>query len=167
MPQELAEQLPIDQRNHQPGAHIMIRLTYISRYNPKNPPIELARILEQAQKNNIRRAITGVLIINEDFFIQSIEGTRPAINELLRALVKDKRHFSLQIIDCIEVIERRWQKWSMKYLTLSEQNKDEVFKLTAGTAFNPYLMSSAQITKMIDALSKQQEQEQQDNIETQ
>lgn len=166
MANERTAPFPINQRDHEPGAHIMMRLTYISRYNPQNPPIELARILEQAQNNNKACAITGVLIINEDFFIQSIEGTRPAINRLLRALVNDKRHFSLQIIDCLEVVERRWQKWSMKYLTLSEQNKDEVFKLTAGTSFNPYLMNKAQLLMMIDALSKRQEQQEQGYVAT-
>lgn len=145
--------------NHQDGEHIMLRLTYISRYNPNNAPIELARILEQAQKNNERRAITGVLVINENYFLQSIEGSRPAINELLRALSRDKRHFSLQVIECCEINQRRFSKWSMKYLTVKEEDLDYIFKLSTTTRFDPYLMNKAQVLQFIDTLSHIQEQQ--------
>ncbi|WP_201528341.1 BLUF domain-containing protein [Psychrobacter frigidicola] len=155
---ELAELLEKDDSNMQHGEHIILRLTYISRYNTRNANVEVTRILEQAQRNNVRNGITGVLVINENYFLQSIEGARPIINELLRELVKDDRHFSLQVIECREVEQRRWNKWSMKYLTLGDQDKKFVLKFSAGTDFNPYLMSTSQIMMFIDTLSELQEQ---------
>ena len=47
----------------------------------------------------------------------------------------------------------------MKYLIPSAENKEHSLKFSAGTEFNPYLMSTNQIMMLIDALSKQQEQE--------
>lgn len=136
------------------GEHIILRLTYISRYNTNNANIEVTRILAQAQRNNMRNGITGALVLNENYFLQSIEGARPVINELLRKLVVDDRHLSLQVIECREVEQRRWNKWSMKYLTLSNQDKESVLKFSSGMDFNPYLMSTNQIIMFIDTLSE-------------
>lgn len=143
----------------QHGEHIILRLTYISRYNNQNENGEVKRILAQAQQNNSRNGITGALVFNHNYFLQSIEGARPAINELLRKLVMDDRHFSLQVIECREVDQRRWNKWSMRYLTPTEQNKQNALKFSTGTEFNPYLMSTNQIMMLIDMLSNIQQQE--------
>ena len=146
----------------QHGEHIILRLTYISRYNNQNENGEVSRILAQAQENNQLNGITGALVFNHNYFLQSIEGSRPVINGLLRKLVKDDRHFALQIIECFEVEERRWNQWSMKYLTPTEQNRHHSLKYSTGTEFNPYLMSTNQIMMLIDTLSIAQEQEQQE-----
>ncbi|WP_201586918.1 BLUF domain-containing protein [Psychrobacter jeotgali] len=140
------------------GEHIILRLTYISRYNNHNENGEVTRILAQAQQNNERNGITGALVFNHNYFLQSIEGARPVINELLRKLIKDDRHFSLQIIECCEVEQRRWNKWSMKYLIPSDDNKELALKYSTGSQFNPYLMSTNQIMMLIDRLSTLQEQ---------
>ncbi|MGE6482233.1 BLUF domain-containing protein [Psychrobacter namhaensis] len=156
-PMELAELSEKQTSNRQQGERIILRLTYISRHNPDNKNIEVTRILAQAQRNNERNGITGALVINEDYFIQSIEGARPVINELLRKLVKDDRHFSLQVIECTEIEQRRWSQWSMKHLTPSEHDTEHVRKFSAGKDFNPYLMSTAQIVNFIETLSEIQE----------
>lgn len=141
------------------GEHIILRLTYISRYNTDNPQGEVTRILTQAQQNNERNGITGALVFNHNYFLQSIEGARPVINELLRKLVKDDRHHALQVIECREVELRHWSKWSMKYLIPSDENKGLALKFSTGTQFNPYLMNTNQIMMLIETLSDLQEQE--------
>ena len=153
-----AGRLEDNNANLQHGEHIIVRLTYISRYNNHNPNDEVKRILAQAQQNNARNGITGALVFNHNYFLQTIEGSRPAINNLLRKLIKDDRHFSLQIIECREVDYRRWTKWSMNYLTPSDDNKKHLIKFSAGTTFNPYLMNAAQIIMLIDTLASLQEQ---------
>ena len=155
---ELTGALEKNDANSHHGERIILRLTYISRYNTDNANIEVARILEQAQRNNERNGITGVLVINENYFLQSIEGARPVINGLLRELVKDDRHFSLQIVECREVEQRRWNKWSMKYLTPNDGDSEDVLKFSSSNKFNPYLMSHSQIMLFIETLSKRQEQ---------
>ena len=73
-------------------------------------------------------------------------------------MVNDERHFDLEVIDCRTVEERYWNKWSMKYLTTSDQNT-EYFKYSASKEFKPYLMSASQITMLIEKLSALQEQQ--------
>ncbi len=144
------------------GEHIILRLTYISRYNNNNENGEVTRILAQAQENNARNGITGALVFNHNYFLQSIEGARPVINNLLRKLTKDDRHSSLQVIECCEVDQRRWNKWTMNYLIPSEMNKEHALKFSTGTEFNPYLMSRAQIMLLIETLTALQEKEQEE-----
>lgn len=139
------------------GEHIILRLTYISCYNNHNPSDELQTILKQARVNNAHNGITGALVFNHNFFLQSIEGSRPAINELLRKLIKDERHFSVQIVECREIEQRRWTQWSMKYLIPDERNQQQSLRFSGGSSFNPYLMSTRQIMLLIDSLSKVQE----------
>ncbi|WP_201555637.1 BLUF domain-containing protein [Psychrobacter sp. 72-O-c] len=158
-PAELSEN---DNGNMLHGEHIILRLTYISRYNTNNPNGEVTRILAQAQENNEHNGITGALVFNHNYFLQSIEGARPIINELLRKLTKDDRHFALQVIECCEVEQRRWNKWTMKYLIPSDMNKEQALKFSTGTEFNPYLMNTAQIMMLIETLSKLQEQEEEE-----
>lgn len=150
-----------DQAKLRNGEHIILRLTYISRYNTDNENGEVTRILTQAQENNARNGITGALVFNHNYFLQSIEGARPVINALLRKLVKDNRHYALQIVECCEVDERRWNQWSMNYLTPTDKNMHQALKYSTGTEFNPYLMSTNQIMMFIDSLSAMQEQEKQ------
>lgn len=156
---ESAELSELDHLKMRHGEHVILRLTYISRYNNDNPTGEVTRILTQAQKNNERNGITGALVFNHNYFLQSIEGARPVINELLRKLVKDDRHYALQIIECREVEQRHWSKWSMKYLIPSDENKGLALKFSTGSQFNPYLMNTNQIMMLIDTLSELQEQE--------
>lgn len=158
---EAAQSPAADQAKLRNGEHIILRLTYISRYNDDNENGEVTRILTQAQENNARNGITGALVFNHNYFLQSIEGARPVINALLRKLVKDNRHYALQIVECCEVDERRWNQWSMKYLTPTEENRSQSLKYSTGTEFNPYLMSTNQIMMLIDSLATVQEREKQ------
>lgn len=156
------ESVELSELDHQKmlhGEHIIVRLTYISRYNDDNPNGEVTRILAQAQENNERNGITGALVFNHNYFLQSIEGARPVINELLRKLVEDDRHHALQIIECREVEQRHWNKWSMKYLIPSDENKGLALKFSTGSQFNPYLMNTNQIIMLIETLSELQEKE--------
>lgn len=155
----LAELPENNNLNMQHGARIILRLTYISCHNTNNANIEVARILEQARRNNELNDITGALVINENYFLQIIEGSRPIINALLRKLVKDNRHLSLRIVECKEVEQRRWGKWSMKYLNPDDSYNEDVLKFASSAEFNPYLMSAAQLTLFVDALSKRQKQQ--------
>ncbi len=158
---EVAEHAAAKEANMHHGEHIILRLTYISRYNNDNENGEVTRILSQAQENNERNGITGALVFNHNYFLQSIEGARPVINDLLRKLVEDDRHSALQIVECCEVESRRWNKWSMNYLTPTDKNRHHALKYSTGTEFNPYLMSTNQIMMFIDSLSTMQELERQ------
>ncbi|WP_201572718.1 BLUF domain-containing protein [Psychrobacter nivimaris] len=65
------------------GEHLLISLTYIGKNIEMKTGIELARLLEQWRRNNEKIGVTSALVVNDNYFIQNIEGPRPLINEIL------------------------------------------------------------------------------------
>lgn len=132
---------------------VLISLTYISRNNEQNSCRELTHILEQALRGNEENNITSALIINKKYFIQTIEGSRPDINQLVIKLINDHRHFSIDVVDTQEIEQRRWEGFSMKYVTPSTEYENCTHKhFSASADFNPYLMEKGEIKDFMDSI---------------
>lgn len=138
------------------GGHFLLRLTYISRTKDSLSSQQLDDILRTARLKNQERGITGVLVFNRDFFLQCIEGSRASINGLLNALVKDDRHYDLQIVQAVEVDERHWGEWSMNYVSANASNQMDFLRYSSGKQFNPYLMKMSSIEKLLATLTEDQ-----------
>ena len=120
----------------------MIRLTYVSTASDAINANDLKQILGQAQINNLRNGISGMLCFNSKVFLQTIEGSRARINNLYQALLKDKRHTNIQLLDTIEITVRDWSDWTMGYATPSKDNQSLFLKYSPSNDFNPYLLDA-------------------------
>ncbi|MBP2279849.1 hypothetical protein H4W00_000662 [Psychrobacter sp. PL19] len=136
-------------------AHTLVNMTYVSRANLDLSPKALGEILQQAQKNNTANGITGMLVFNNNYFLQTIEGPRAQINRLLYALILDQRHHDLQLLETRELKHREWSKWSMNQASLNEQNAAVYLKYSTTADFNPYLMSAESARGLMTELSVQ------------
>lgn len=137
-----------DRKRH--GGHIILSLTYIGRNSDSNNGIELARLLEEWRRNNEKSGVTSALVVNDNYFIQNIEGPRFIINEILVKLINEYSYLVPQLSEIEEVEERRWDGFLIKYLTSSEEDEAYILKsFSAGADFNPYLMKSTQITSFL------------------
>jgi hypothetical protein len=133
------------------GKHILMSLTYIGKNRGKNNGILLTRTLEQWRRNNVKSDVTTALVLNDDYLIQNIEGTRPVINEVLAKLINTYSHLLPNIVDLEEIEVRRWDGFLIKYLTSSAEDEQYTLKnFSAGADFNPYLMTKNQITNLIE-----------------
>lgn len=135
-------------------AHILVSMTYASRANPDVTAKDFNDILKQAQENNAANGITGMLVFNKDYFLQTIEGPRAQINRLLYSLMADQRHHDLQLIETHELEHREWPKWSMNYATPTEQNTAIYLKYSTTVDFNPYLLSANAARDLMHELNK-------------
>lgn len=134
-------------------AHILVSMTYASRANPNVSAKDFNEILKQAQKNNAANGITGMLIFNKDYFLQTIEGPRAQINRLLYSLIADQRHHDLQLLETRELKHREWSKWSMNYASPTETNAAVYLKYSTTVNFNPYLLSSEAAANLMRELA--------------
>ena len=135
------------------GEHIILSLTYIGKNSDSNNGIELARLLEEWRRNNEKSGVTSVLVVNDNYFIQNIEGPRFIINEILVKLINEYSYLVPQLSEIEEVEERRWDGFLIKYLTSSAEDEAYTLKsFSAGADFNPYLMKSTQITSFLKAI---------------
>ena len=140
-----------DRKRH--GEHITLSLTYIGRNSDSNNGIGLARLLEQWRRSNEKSGVTSALVVNDNYFIQNIEGSRPLINEILVKLISEYSYLVPHLSEIEEIEERRWDGFLIKYLTSSVEDEKYTLKsFSAGADFNPYLMKSTQITSFLKAI---------------
>lgn len=135
-------------------AHILVSMTYASRANSDVSANDFNEILKQAQRNNAAKGITGMLIFNKDYFLQTIEGPRAQINRLLYSLIADQRHHDLQLIETRELKHRLWAKWSMNYASPTEENAAIYLKYSTTVSFNPYLLNAESANDLMRELSE-------------
>ncbi|MFC6203150.1 BLUF domain-containing protein [Psychrobacter urativorans] len=135
-------------------AHILVSMTYASRANSDVSANDFNEILQQAQRNNAANGITGMLIFNKDYFLQTIEGPRAQINRLLYSLIADQRHHDLQLIETRELKHRLWAKWSMNYASPTEENAAIYLKYSTTVSFNPYLLNAESANDLMRELSE-------------
>ena len=76
---------------------------------------EVGRIVESAQRNNLARGITGVLVFGSGVFFQWIEGPAAQIQKLIASLHGDPRHYDIvSLSQSEEERERLYPNWEME-----------------------------------------------------
>jgi hypothetical protein len=91
----------------------MIRVIYASRPT-RLSPTDVEDINAISVRNNAAHGITGVLIHDETFFLQIIEGPEDAVDALLRQLEKDPRHTEMSVVFRTRIDATSFQGWSMR-----------------------------------------------------
>ena len=137
------------------GEHILINMTYIAKHHAEHNGLELMRDLELWRRYLDEMGIVSILMINENYFIQSFQGSRPAINEALAKIVREYPQIVPQIVEVKEIEEREWHGYLIRHLTNSVEDEEHALKyFSAGHDFNPYMMSNQQIQGFLHALFK-------------
>lgn len=99
-------------------------------------------ILEGAQEKNRSLGITGMLIFCNGYFLQLIEGSRPAVNQLFQSISHDARHDRITISSVREVEAPSFGDWEMAYLNEEKIAAGGVKIIDSVGAFSPYAMSA-------------------------
>ncbi len=132
---------------------MLIRLVYVSTAQEAVDLAEFKRILLQAQGNNQRRDLTGMLAFNSKIFLQALEGARDQVNDLYARILRDPRHHSLALLKYSEIEERHWANWSMGFAAPNADNRALFLKHSSQSVFNPYVMRADAAEKMLIELS--------------
>lgn len=132
---------------------MLIRLVYASTAQSGVDLNEFKRILLQAQANNHRRDLTGMLAFNSKIFLQALEGSREQINDLYAKLLRDPRHTTVTLLNYKEIEERHWANWSMGFAAPNTDNRALFLKYSQQSIFNPYNMKADAVEKMLMELA--------------
>jgi hypothetical protein len=131
---------------------MLVRLMYASRATAGVDAEELSAILRQSRGSNPARGITGALCLASGNFIQVLEGSRVAVNELYHHIASDPRHTGVTLLSYQEVTERRFAGWSMGQVQLSRLNPAVVLKYSETTALDPFGLSAQAVDALFDEL---------------
>lgn len=94
-------------------------LTYTSLARLDIDGADLEAIHSAARDNNALEGITGLLIFNGTHFLQIVEGSPSAIDDLVERLRRDRRHSGLEVRDQREIALRSFPDWSMELVKVS------------------------------------------------
>lgn len=132
----------------------IIRLIYVSNHGSICNRFA-NEILQVSQCNNRRDSITGVLIINDEDFIQLLEGSREAVTSCFSRILLDKRHRNVQVVCVNDASLRLFPRWSMCSVRSSRVRRVSlVAQLQAGT-FDPFRASAQELQQVFQAISDQ------------
>ena len=94
-------------------------LTYTSLAKLDLDASDLETIHRTAREFNAIEGITGLLIFNGTHFLQIIEGTPQAIDDLVERLRRDPRHSGFEIREERTIETRNLPAWSMVLVRVS------------------------------------------------
>ncbi|MBO1517260.1 BLUF domain-containing protein [Psychrobacter halodurans] len=135
------------------GEHILINMTYVAKNIGLDSGVELTRALEYWRRYFEDNRIVSALVISEGYFVQSFQGTRPAINTALEKILDKHSAISPNIVNIYEIESRQWNGFLVKHLTSNAEDEDYALKsFSAGSDYNPYLMTSTQIESFLTAV---------------
>ncbi|MEN2750043.1 BLUF domain-containing protein [Psychrobacter sp. FBL11] len=135
------------------GEHILINMTYIAKNIDLDSGVELTRALEYWRRYFEDNNIVSALVISEGYFVQSFQGTRPAINTALGKILDEHSTIFPNIVNIDEIEARQWSGFLIKHLTPSAEDEEYALKsFSAGSDYNPYLMTSTQIESFLTAV---------------
>ncbi|MBY0613436.1 MAG: BLUF domain-containing protein [Beijerinckiaceae bacterium] len=90
---------------------------YCSRAAEGVDDTEVRRIVASAQRRNLARGITGMLVFDSGVFFQWIEGPPAQIQSLIASLHGDPRHHDVVALDrSEEKRERLYPNWQMEQI---------------------------------------------------
>ncbi|QXQ08279.1 BLUF domain-containing protein [Sphingosinicellaceae bacterium] len=97
------------------AAPMLYTFVYCSRAAEGVDDVEVGRIVESAQRRNLARGITGVLVFGSGVFFQWIEGPAVQMQNLIASLGDDPRHYDVVPLDWSEEKrERLYPDWEME-----------------------------------------------------
>ena len=139
-------------RTQEASALQITRLIYASKH--KGPTSEVIdKILRESEVNNVRDNVTGALLVDQDKFLQLIEGGRLAVSQCFMRIMQDSNHHDIQVISCGDVSQRLFQKWSMYMVKTSQVNSKLMSAFGINGAFNPAQMSEFAIEDLCRTLA--------------
>lgn len=94
-------------------------LTYTSRARLDLSAQDLADIHHSARTLNSLDGVTGLLLFDGTRFLQIIEGSEEAIDNLIARLRRDPRHSAVEVRDERLIDTRSFPDWSMELVRVS------------------------------------------------
>ncbi|MEM9842559.1 MAG: BLUF domain-containing protein, partial [Pseudomonadota bacterium] len=91
-------------------------ISYHSRPTEALTESELDQLLLQAQLNNRRDEISGLLVVGDNDFVQWLEGAKPAVQNLMARISSDRRHADVTLLEAGPIKRRLFGDWSMLFV---------------------------------------------------
>ncbi len=101
----------------------LFRLVYRSQLtiSPEDRKVEIASILEASRTKNVKRDITGALLVWQDYVVQTLEGEESVVRGLYEKIATDDRHEAVTLLEAQPIESRNFSRWSMARVSDNDQ----------------------------------------------
>lgn len=103
-------------------SHVIYRSRAIKIYSED----ELLEMLKTFRKKNESLGITGMLLYDENSFIQVIEGEDTIISQLYDCIQRDSRHRLVTTIVKEKINDKDFRNWSMGFCRVDQQQLNNI-----------------------------------------
>jgi Sensors of blue-light using FAD len=93
----------------------LCQLIYFSMKQDLGPG-GIESILDRSREQNLKNDVTGVLLFNQDYFLQLLEGSREQVTSTFCRVAADPRHGTVTLISVQDIDERDFPDWNMGYV---------------------------------------------------
>jgi hypothetical protein len=84
---------------------------------------ELRELVQKSAEHNRAAAITGLLLLSGDQFLQVLEGPADAVNRLFGRIIRDRRHRDVRLLSFEQIGPTYFDDWSMHLVDLFDLSK--------------------------------------------
>lgn len=133
----------------------LIRILYQSQSNLTRDRQELLieELLVRTRANNKRDGVTGLLVADDMWFVQVLEGAQKVVWQTFERIKKDQRHRSVLLLDARDVEKRDFADWSMSLVTRTDETSPIFARHGAPNLFNPPKMKGEPLLSLMRDLS--------------
>jgi Sensors of blue-light using FAD len=93
----------------------LVSLVYVSSASREMSDGDLRAILESARSHNDEDKITGMLLYQDGYFIQALEGEDAAVESTYARIKQDARHSHVLLVYKNPIDKRAFEKWEMGF----------------------------------------------------
>ena len=94
----------------------LLTVSYRSVARLSEPDTALQAILAESRNNNARFGITGILLFDGTYFMQTIEGPLDETSTLFTRIVNDRRHDDVVPFGVSKIETRSFPDWTMELI---------------------------------------------------
>lgn len=104
----------------------LVHLIYASKVTNGFSVNDTVELLTKAREKNHSLNVTGMLLFDEDSFLQVLEGEAETVSKLFTEISKDKRHAKIVKIITEAICERYFNHWSMGCASISRSELEKI-----------------------------------------
>jgi hypothetical protein len=98
----------------------LIQIIYTSTAVALFSKDQLKTLLTTARRNNHALQVSGMLVYDDGFFMQVLEGPERVVDGLYASIEKNPRHDNIRLLLRHRIKEKEYEEWSMGFVDTSE-----------------------------------------------
>ena len=102
------------------GGTQLLSIIYGSTASAACTDAQLQDLLQRAREHNRAFGVTGMLLAEDGWFLQALEGPAPIVEGLMEAIRRDPRHGHVHVLDREVRQQRRFPDWAMAHGHIGE-----------------------------------------------